>query len=114
MRACLRCRYCRAYTASHFSNKLKGWVENLVKSDKTKEIQDQGLLPELERAVITYNKKLAPRFEYIAKLREENEQKSLRTQKKEANLEYDKTKSVNPGSVAYPKDIKGEALDFLN
>ena len=57
-----------------------------MKSDKTKEIDEQGLLPELRRAVITYNKKLAPRFEYIAKLREANEQKSLRTQKKEASL----------------------------
>ena len=99
-------------SACHFSSKLKHWVENLVKSDKTKEIEEQGLLPELKRAVITYNKKLAPNFEYIAKLREANEQKSLRTQKKEANLEYDKTKSVNPQNIKDVGEIKGEALDF--
>lgn len=88
-----------------------------MKSDKTKEIDDQGLIPELKRAVITYNKKLAPNFEYIARLREENEQKSvntqMRTQKKQAiGLEYDKSQSVYTQNVKVVEGIEGETLDF--
>lgn len=63
-----------AYDAAmHFSNLLKDWIPNIVKSDAKAPIEEQDLLPELKRAVITVNGKLTPNFEYIAKLRAEND-----------------------------------------
>ena len=47
----------------------------MVKSDKDKDLEEQGLLPELKRAVIASNKKLTPNFQYINLLRKENEAK---------------------------------------
>lgn len=58
--------------AMHFSKLLKGWIPDLVKSDQNLDIDEQGLIPELKRAVITSNRKLTPNYEYIEKLREEN------------------------------------------
>jgi hypothetical protein len=52
-------------------------------SDKTKPLDEQKLPDEIKRAVITCGGKLTPNFQYIEKLREENEQKSMRTKKKE-------------------------------
>ena len=57
----------------HFSKLLKGWIPNIVKSDKNAPIEEQDLLPELKRCVITTNKKLTPNFEYINDLRAKNQ-----------------------------------------
>ena len=56
----------------HFSRLLKGWIPDLVKSDQNLSFEEQDLIPELKRAVITSNGKLTPNFEYITKLREQN------------------------------------------
>lgn len=71
----------------HFSGLLKNWIPDLVKSDASKDIDEQGLVPELKKAVITTKGKLTPNFEYIQALREKNEQKSLKTmmRKKDEN-----------------------------
>ena len=45
----------------------------MVKSDASKDIDEQGLIPELKKAVITSNGKLTPMFEYITELRTKNE-----------------------------------------
>jgi len=59
-----------AYDASmHFSRLLKGWIPNLVQSDQNLPFEEQNLIPELKRAVITSNGKLTPKFEYITKMR---------------------------------------------
>jgi len=73
--------------AMHFSGLLKNWIPDLVKSDASKDIDEQGLVPELKKAVITTKGKLTPNFEYIQALREKNEQKSLKTmmRKKDEN-----------------------------
>ncbi len=68
--------------ANHFSILLKDWIINIAKSDKEKPLEEQGLLPEIERAVIACGGKLMPSFEYISKLKEENLNKSLATRKK--------------------------------
>lgn len=70
---------------------------------------------ELERAVITSNGKLTPDFEYIAQLREENEQKSMATKKRQeqhAEQEFEISNSVMNKNVKKVEDIQGEALDF--
>lgn len=59
----------------HFSGLLKQWIPDLVKSDASKDIDEQGLVDELKRAVITTKGKLTPNFEYIQSLREKNEEK---------------------------------------
>lgn len=56
----------------HFSRLLKEWIPNLVKSDQNLPFEEQDLIPELKRAVITSNGKLTPKYEYITKLREQN------------------------------------------
>ena len=75
--------YISVYSACHFSRLLTNWVEALAKSDKSKPLDDQNLPDELKRAVIACGGRLTPNFEYIEKMREENEQKSLRSKKKE-------------------------------
>ena len=100
----------------HFSKLLKNWIPDLVKSDKNLPFEEQQLIPELKRAVITSNGKLTPNFEYIAKLREEKElQMNTMMKKKEVNkVEIGATESVmheNVGIVAKEK-IKPEVLDF--
>jgi hypothetical protein len=54
----------------------------LARSDKNKPLEEQGLPPELQRAVMTCQGKLTPAYEYIPKLREENLQKSVMSKKK--------------------------------
>ena len=100
----------------HFSKLLKGWIPDLVKSDATKDIEEQNLIPELKRAVITANGKLTPNFEYIAELRKQNEMEMSSMMKKKQNnqVEVDATQSVLHENVSLiSKDkIKGEALSF--
>ena len=55
----------------------------LARSDKNKPLEEQGLPPELERAVIAYNGKLTPRFEYIPALRIEVEKNLAEAEKVE-------------------------------
>lgn len=100
----------------HFSRLLKGWIPDLVKSDASKPIDEQGLIPELKRAVITANGQLTPNFEYIAELRKKNEMEMTSMMKKKQNnvVEVDATMSVLHDNVSLiSKDnIKGEALSF--
>ena len=108
--------YFFCYLAMHFSRLLKNWIPDLVKSDASKPIDEQGLIPELKRAVITSNRKLTPLFEYIAELREKNEQEmSSMTKKKQDNkMEVGATESVFHDNVSIiPKEkIQGETLNF--
>lgn len=65
--------------------------------------------------MITSNGKLTPDFEYIAQLREENEQKSMATKKRQeqhAEQEFEISNSVMNKNVKKVEDIQGEALDF--
>ena len=82
-------------------------------SDKSKPLDEQKLPAQLKKAVIACGGKLTPNFEYIEKMREENEQKSMRTKKKdERTLEFEKTSSVMYDNVKNVQNIEGEALDF--
>lgn len=84
-----------------------------MKSDKSKDIEEQQLVPELKKAVIAYNGKLSPNFEYIRKLKEENLNKSLASKRKTKNsMEFDKSSSVFQNNVTVIDNIQGEALDF--
>lgn len=100
----------------HFSRLLKGWIPDLVRSDASLPIEEQNLIPELKRAVITSNGRLTPNFEYIEKLREQNEfQMNTMMKKKDINkVEIDATSSVLHENVTIiSKDkIQGERLDF--
>ena len=100
----------------HFSKLLKNWIPDLVKSDKNLPFEEQQLIPELKRAVITSNGKLTPNFEYIAKLREEKElQMNTMMKKKEVNkVEVGATESILHDNVTIiSKDkIKPEKLVF--
>ena len=85
----------------------------MVKSCKDKALHEQGLLPEIQKAVIATNGKLTPNFEYISTLREENLKKSLTTRKKEQlSIEFDKSKSVFQNNTTVIENIQGETLDF--
>ena len=85
---------------------LKNWVDPLARSDKNKPLEEQALPAELTRAVIACHSKLTPSYEYIAKMREENEQKSLATKKKmEHPKEFDPSNSMMQYNVKKVKDI---------
>lgn len=56
-----------------FSNLLKNWIPQIARSDSKLPFEQQTLIPELKRAIIALNGKLTPGFEYIQKLREEND-----------------------------------------
>jgi alpha-aminoadipic semialdehyde synthase len=63
-----------AYDSStYFSEQLYPFIVNIATSDITKPIKEQNLVPEIERAMITWNGQLTKPFEYIQKLRKENE-----------------------------------------
>lgn len=63
-----------AYDSStHFGSKLLPFIENLAFADNEVEPEKQGLMPEMERAMITWNGKLTEKFSYIWRLREANE-----------------------------------------
>lgn len=100
----------------HFSGLLKNWIPDLVKSDASKDIDEQGLIPELKRAVITTKGKLTPNFQYIQELREKNEQKlnSMMKKKEENKIEIGATESVlhENVSIISKEKIKPEQLSF--
>jgi alpha-aminoadipic semialdehyde synthase len=75
---------------------LKEWIPSLVKSDKNAPIDEQGLLPELKRAVIASNGKLTPNFEYINDLRLKNmaSEKTMVKKTQEKKTEVDATASI--------------------
>jgi hypothetical protein len=94
--------------AGHFSRLLKDWVDALVRSDKNKPLNEQALPAELAKAVITCHGKLTPNYEYIAKLREENEKQSMTTKKKQLHtMEFDPSNSVMQKNVTIVKNIQG-------
>ena len=53
----------------YFGKHLVKWIENIVYSDQNKPFDQQGLLPEIERAVITCNKSLTSNYQYIKLIR---------------------------------------------
>lgn len=63
-----------AYDASsHFGAKLLPFIENLAFADNSLPPSQQGLKPEIERAMITWNGNLTENFSYIKRLREAND-----------------------------------------
>jgi len=63
-----------AYDSStYFGSKLLPFIENLAFADNKLEPSKQGLMPEMDRAMITWNGKLTEKFSYIWRLREANE-----------------------------------------
>lgn len=58
------------YDASmHFGSLLVKWVDNIVRSDQNKALGEQGLVKEIERAVICCNSSLTEEYSYITDLR---------------------------------------------
>lgn len=53
------------YLALQFGNNLKQWIADIAMSDMNKPLDDQGLIPEIKKAVIACDGKLMPSFEYI-------------------------------------------------
>jgi len=63
-----------AYDSStYFSERLYPFIVNIATSDITKPIEEQNLMPEIQRAMITWNGQLTKSYEYIQTLRKENE-----------------------------------------
>ncbi|XP_072527555.1 alpha-aminoadipic semialdehyde synthase, mitochondrial isoform X2 [Salminus brasiliensis] len=54
----------------YFGDRLFPYIWEMLSSDATKPLDDEALSPQVKDAVITSNGKLAPKFEYIVKLRE--------------------------------------------
>jgi len=50
-----------------FSTALNGFVPGIVNADKSKDFESAGFPPEIERAVIVYNGKLTPKYQYLEK-----------------------------------------------
>lgn len=48
--------------ALEFSRLLKNWIPQIVRSDARVSFEEQALIPEIKRAVITLNGKLSPNF----------------------------------------------------
>jgi len=64
-----------AYDSStYFSEKLYSFIPNIAMSDITKPIEEQNLVPEIQRAMITWNGQLTKPFEYIQALRKAREE----------------------------------------
>lgn len=60
------------YDASeHFGSRLFPFIEGIMNSDATKPLKEQGLPPQIERAVIADKGQLTNLFTYITKLREQ-------------------------------------------
>lgn len=53
---------CFVNEATYFSGILKQWIPNICNSDQSKPLSEQGLVPELQRAVIAVNGALTPSF----------------------------------------------------
>ena len=56
-------------SSNHFGKQLSPFIENLAMSDITRPFEQQGLVNELSRAVITWNGSLTEAYSYIKKLR---------------------------------------------
>lgn len=54
-------------SSTFFSNQLKPFVPDILKADYSTSLDDSGLCPEIKRAVIVYNGKLTPDYEYLKK-----------------------------------------------
>ncbi len=54
-------------SSTFFSNQLKPFVANILAADYHTSLENSGLCPEIKKAVIVYNGKLAPDFEYLKK-----------------------------------------------
>ena len=52
-------------SSTFFSNQLKPFIAGLLRADYGADLQDSGLPPEIKKAVIVYNGKLTPNFEYL-------------------------------------------------
>jgi alpha-aminoadipic semialdehyde synthase len=66
--------------SAHFGSKLSRFVEDILKSDSSKPLKEQGLPIQIENAVITDKGKLTNKFTYIQKLREQkNKAKNMKS-----------------------------------
>lgn len=112
-----------AFDASnHFSKTLKKWIPNIVNSDPTKPVNKQGLLPELQRAVITCGGELTSDFKYIDILRAEQTMSLRYTDSMTKELigqptggETGMTFSLQPSNVVADikmKELKRKQLNF--
>jgi alpha-aminoadipic semialdehyde synthase len=54
-------------SSTFFSNQLKPFVSNILAADYHTSFENSGLCPEIKSAVIVYNGKLTPDFEYLKK-----------------------------------------------
>ncbi|XP_007246636.3 alpha-aminoadipic semialdehyde synthase, mitochondrial isoform X2 [Astyanax mexicanus] len=61
----------------YFGDRLLPYVWEMLPSDATRPLDDEGFTPQVKDAVITSNGKLAPKFEYIEKLRERRESEQI-------------------------------------
>jgi len=61
-------------SSEYFGDSLMKFVKNIAQSNMEKPLQEQGLIPEIERAVITDHGKLTPSHEYIFKVKDEYSQ----------------------------------------
>ena len=78
--------------SNYFGQQLGPFIENLAMSDITKSFKEQGLVPELSKAVITWNGSLTEDYEYINTLRlakEEMKKKHLYNMKGPSKLVRD-------------------------
>ncbi|TQV77308.1 alanine dehydrogenase [Aliikangiella marina] len=60
--------------SEHFSDVLRGYMNNLMSIELDKPFEDCGLIPELSRAVIVYNGQLTPSFQYLQAYLDEHNQ----------------------------------------
>ena len=58
--------------SAHFGSKLLPFIVDILKSDPSKALSEQGLPKPIENAVITSNGKLTNLYTYISKLRQQN------------------------------------------
>lgn len=61
----------------YFGDRLLPYIWEMLPSDATRPLDDEGFTPQVKDAVITSNGKLAPKFEYIEKLRERRESEQI-------------------------------------
>jgi len=54
-------------SSTFFSNQLKPFVPNIIAADYHTSLENSGLCPEIKKAVVVYNGKLAPGYEYLKK-----------------------------------------------
>jgi len=54
-------------SSTFFSNQLKQFIPNLIQADFTKPLEKSGLSRQLQNAVIVFNGKLTPKYNYLDK-----------------------------------------------